>query len=139
LIALARRPGATATLVNIWASWCVPCREEFPELLRLERSYRRRGLRLALVSADFDAPAARAFLVKQGVSFRTYLKTGDDMTFINALDPRWSGALPATFVYDGAGRLVSFWEGKADSGRFEQAVGEAMGRGHDSHVKEKTP
>jgi hypothetical protein len=52
-------------------------------------------------------------LAGQGVDFVSYLKTGDDMTFIESLNPRWTGALPATFVYDGAGRQQRFWEGKA--------------------------
>jgi thiol-disulfide isomerase/thioredoxin len=123
---LTREPGASATLLNVWATWCVPCREEFPDLLRVGREYRARGLRLALVSADFDSAAARAFLQGRGVSGRTYFKVGGDQGFIDALDRRWSGSLPATFVYDRAGRLVSFWEGKAGYARFEQAVHRAL-------------
>ncbi len=108
-------PGARATLVNVWASWCQPCREEFPDLVRLEREWRERGFRLLFVSADFaeDVPNAKSFLAEQGVTARTYLKTGDDMPFIDTLDPRWSGALPGSFLYDSSGRLVRFWEGKA--------------------------
>ena len=99
-----REPGARAVLLNVWATWCGPCREEFPELVHLGRAYRPRGLRLVLVSADFadQAGAARDFLRRQGVDFTTFLKTGDDMKFIDRLEPRWTGALPATFVYDGA-------------------------------------
>lgn len=123
---IAREPGATATLVNVWATWCVPCREEFPDLLRIGREYRARGLRLALVSADFDSATARAFLVRRGVAGTAYFKVGDDMGFIDALDRRWSGSLPATFVYDRAGRLVSFWEGSASYARFAQAVRSAQ-------------
>ena len=108
-------PGASAVLVNVWATWCLPCRKEFPDLLRAAADYRGRGLRLVLVSADFEdnAGAARAFLARHGVDFLTYLKTGADMEFIDALSPRWSGALPATFVYDGAGSLRDYWEGEA--------------------------
>jgi thiol-disulfide isomerase/thioredoxin len=115
LMALVRAPGARATLVNVWASWCQPCREEFPDLVRLERAWRDRGLRVIFVAADFseDVPNARAFLAEQGVGFPTYLKTGDDMQFIDTLDARWSGALPGSFLYDSSGRLVRFWEGKA--------------------------
>ncbi len=138
LLALARQPGASATLLSVWATWCVPCRQEFPALLRLERAYGPRGLRLLLVSTDFDTTAARAFLARQGVTFRTYLETGDDMSFIDGLSPRWSGALPATFAYDAAGRLVSFWEGKADYTRFEQAVLAAIDHDDTLHVKERT-
>ena len=115
LVLLVREPGAAATLVNVWASWCQPCREEFPDLVRLEREWRDKGFRLVFVSADFpeDVPKARAFLAEQGVSARTFLKTGDDMQFIDTLDPRWTGALPGSFLYDSSGRLVRFWEGKA--------------------------
>lgn len=115
LAQVARAPGASATLINVWASWCQPCREEFPALVTLEREWRDRGFRLVFVSADFaeDVPAAKTFLAEQGVSAPTYLKTGDDMQFIDTLDPRWSGALPGSFLYDSSGRLVRFWEGKA--------------------------
>ena len=47
----------------------------------------------------------------------SYLKTGDDMEFIDRLEPRWTGALPATFIYDGGGSLRDFWEGKASYAR----------------------
>src|SRR5207249_11424283 len=73
--AAARQPGARATLVNVWASWCMPCREEFPELMRVVREERDRGLRVLLVSADFDSAAARAFLASQKIAFPTYIKT----------------------------------------------------------------
>jgi thiol-disulfide isomerase/thioredoxin len=123
-----RHPGSRATLVNVWATWCGPCREEFPGLLRVARSRADRGLRLMLVSADFEdqAPAVRAFLRARAVSDTAYLKTGDDMAFINTLSPKWSGALPATFIYDGDGRLVAFWEGEADEARFQRAVDQAL-------------
>jgi thiol-disulfide isomerase/thioredoxin len=128
IVTRATRPGARVTIVNVWASWCVPCREEFPALLRVARSHRADGLRLVLVSADFDDQigAARRFLVTQGVTDTCWLKTGSDMTFIDMLHPSWSGALPATLVYDAHGRLTAFWEGAADSTRFEQAVRAAL-------------
>ena len=136
VVGIARQPGASATLVNVWATWCVPCREEFPDLLRIGREYRARGLRLALVSADFDSATARGFLARHGVTGRTYFKTGDDMGFINALDRRWSGSLPATFVYDRAGRRVDSWEGKAGYARFERAVRRALAATSEPRTKE---
>ncbi|MCC6652261.1 MAG: TlpA family protein disulfide reductase [Candidatus Eisenbacteria bacterium] len=53
ILARAKSPGAQATLVNVWATWCGPCREEFPGMLAVAR--RHPGLRVVLVSADFDA------------------------------------------------------------------------------------
>jgi thiol-disulfide isomerase/thioredoxin len=111
-----RKPGARAVLVNVWATFCDPCREEMPDLLKVFRERRDRGLRLVLVSADPDDDEGRAqarkYLATLGVEFRSYLKTGDDMAFINGLDPRWSGALPASFLFDGAGKVRHFFPGE---------------------------
>jgi thiol-disulfide isomerase/thioredoxin len=124
-----RAPGASAVLVNVWATWCVPCREEMPDLLRVGREYRGEGLRLVLVSADFpeNGGQARTFLSRLGVDFPTYLKAGSDMEFIDGLSPRWSGALPATFVFDGAGTRRDFWEGKATYDTFVARVRAVIG------------
>ena len=115
LLELVRAADANATVLNVWATWCGPCREEMPDLLRLRQAYRARGLELVLVTGDFEdqLPEASAFLASHGVDFPTYIKTGRDMEFINTLSPDWSGALPATFVFDGDGHLRDFWEGKA--------------------------
>jgi thiol-disulfide isomerase/thioredoxin len=126
-----REPGARVVLVNIWATWCIPCREEMPDLLRLRRAYAPRGLRVILVSGDFssDREQAIAFLREQGVDFPTYIKTGSDMEFIDALDPSWSGALPATFIYDGEGRLRHALHGKASYEQFEEKVQAVLNAG----------
>jgi len=110
-----RAGGARLVLLNVWATWCVPCREEFPDLMRIRHEFRERGLRLVLVSADIDSqiPEAKRFLAGQGVDFLTYLKQDADMPFIDSLDARWSGALPVTLLYDGAGRQLWFHEGKS--------------------------
>ncbi len=128
------RTGSKATLVNVWATWCGPCREEFPDLVRFARDYAPKGVKLMLVSADFDSTEARTFLASQGVDFESYFQTGDDMSFINGMDPRWTGSLPATFVYDAEGRRVDFWEGRADYAKFERSALAAMdGRAASPH------
>ena len=126
LRALAAAPGAEATLLNVWATWCGPCREEFPALVRAAR--RHPNVRLVLVSADFDDQLheVRAFLGAHGVTDTTWLKAEADQEFINGLDSTWSGALPATIVFDARGRAVEFWEGAADSARFEAAISKAL-------------
>ena len=124
-----REPGARATLVNVWATWCDPCRQEFPAIVSLAERERSRGLRVLFVSADFDdqKPAARRFLAEHRAPGPWLWKTGRDQEFINGLDPRWSGALPVTIVYDPAGKPVQFWEGGADSARFAAAVAPLLG------------
>ena len=116
--------GAKVVLVNIWATWCAPCREEFPGLVRVAQKYRDKGLKVILVSADFDTEtdAVKRFLTEQRVDFPTYIKAEKDQSFVNGLDKRWTGALPATFLYDGTGELQDFWEGKTSFNEFEQKV-----------------
>jgi thiol-disulfide isomerase/thioredoxin len=123
---LAARPGARATVLNVWATWCLPCREEFPELLAAAR--RHPDVRLLLVSADFEdqQQIARVFLAEHGVTDTTYFKDEADQAFINGIDSTWTGALPATVVFDARGRAVAFWEGAADSARFEAMIARAL-------------
>jgi thiol-disulfide isomerase/thioredoxin len=106
-------PGARAVIVNVWATWCEPCREEMPELLRFWRDHRDRGVRLVLVSADDEDQRAEVerVLAAAGFDGPAFIKHGDDMTFIDSLDRSWSGALPSTFLYDGQGRKQRFWTG----------------------------
>jgi thiol-disulfide isomerase/thioredoxin len=119
-----RNSGAKVVLVNVWATWCGPCREEFPGLVRVARKYQGHGLKVILVSADFDTDlaAVKKFLADEGVDFPSYIKAEKDQEFIDTLDKRWSGALPATFIYDGASNLQDFWEGKASFNEFEKKV-----------------
>jgi thiol-disulfide isomerase/thioredoxin len=119
---------ARVTLVNLWATWCGPCREEFPALVAAATRHRADGLRLLLVSGDFDdeLTPVRRFLEANGIADTSFVKHEADMTFINGVHPAWSGALPATLLYDSHGRLLEFWEGAADSTRFEQAITRAL-------------
>jgi thiol-disulfide isomerase/thioredoxin len=128
ILRLVRESPSRAVVVNIWATWCEPCIEEFPALLRLRRDYQSRGLKLILVSADFDTelPQVGAFLERQKVDFPTYFKSEKDQEFINSLSADWSGALPATFLYDRNGKLLDFWQGQFSYATLEQKVREIL-------------
>ncbi|MBI4178868.1 TlpA family protein disulfide reductase [bacterium] len=119
--------GGKAVLVNIWATWCAPCVEEFPDLVKLQRDHAG-SLQVLFVSADFDdqRPGVVSFLEKQGVDWETFFKTENDQDFIPAVWPEWSGALPATLLYDKNGRVVEFWEGAPERGEIESAVRELL-------------
>jgi thiol-disulfide isomerase/thioredoxin len=118
------KAGAKAVLVNVWATWCPPCRAEFPSLLRVAREWKDRGLALTLISADLesDRPSAEEFLRTQGVDFPSFIKTGPDEPFINSLSPVWTGAIPATFLFDGAGQLSSFRQGMMTQEELQKMV-----------------
>lgn len=114
------------SLVNIWATWCQPCIEEFPFLLELRRKFP--DLNLVLVSADVEEDRSRVleFLGEQGVDFKTYIKAEADNEFVSRLSPNWTGALPATFIYNKNGELKDFWMGDASLEEFSNAVERVM-------------
>src|SRR5262245_29902538 len=122
------RPGASAVLVNVWATWCQPCRQEFPDLVKVARELAPQGLRLVLVSADMTDAATEVaeFLTDQGVDFPTFIQAENDQKFIDGLDRRWTGSIPATFIYDKNGKLVRYWEGKADYATIKKRAEQAL-------------
>jgi thiol-disulfide isomerase/thioredoxin len=116
-------------LVNFWATWCAPCRKEMPGLAAIAKKFSARGVTLVTISADEpeDAPAAESFLQKSGVTGPSFLKrTRDDDAFIRSLDPQWSGALPATFLYDRKGRKVRSFFGEVELSEVEAAVAKVL-------------
>lgn len=113
-------------LVNFWATWCVPCREEFPDFVRLEKALRNRGLRVIGVSTDLakDLPKVEKFLAAAHPDFPNYRKKsgGDDQDFIEAVDSKWGGELPFTVLYGKDGRKLKVLSGKQSYADLEKAV-----------------
>jgi thiol-disulfide isomerase/thioredoxin len=112
-------------LVDFWATWCAPCREEMPLLVKLEAGLRPRGFSLLTVSADESEQenAALAFLRKFSVPAPWYIKrAADDEKFISSVDPKWGGAVPALFLYDRQGRKAKTWIGETAPAEIEAVV-----------------
>jgi len=114
-----------ALLINVWATWCAPCREEFPELVKLANDYSKE-VRVVGISVDekgdLDSKVI-PFLKNQNASFQNYLlKVVDPEDFINALNKSWGGAIPATFIYDKTGNQKEMIVGKQTYEVFEKAI-----------------
>jgi thiol-disulfide isomerase/thioredoxin len=112
-------------LYQFWATWCVPCRAEMPQLVRLEGRLRSQGFKLVTISADEpDRDAAAEKIVKQlavpGPSYRK--QTKDDDRFNGSIDKKWAGELPALFLFDKSGRKVRSFIGETDIGIIEAAI-----------------
>ena len=113
--------------LNLWATWCVPCREEFPSIVKLSEEYK--DVDFASISVDFpDEVDSKIipFLKSNNAKFASYVNgfEGDD-DLINALDKKWNGALPATFIYDKTGKKVAFLEGKQSYDLFKKEIEKA--------------
>ena len=123
---LVRHSETSVILLNVWATWCDPCMEEIPELIKLRAKYRGKGLETFFISVD-DADEIdtllRPTLGRLGVDFLTYISSdSSDEAFIQALNPKWNGALPTTFIYRRGGELAEMFVGKRTYASFEEAV-----------------
>ncbi|HEV2863272.1 MAG TPA: redoxin domain-containing protein [Pyrinomonadaceae bacterium] len=118
-------------LVNFWATWCAPCREEFPDLVEIRGQYGPDALDFVLVSLDDPSEMDKAvpeFLAEaRAAAFPSYLLNADDSdAAINLVDPTWSGELPATFLYDRSGALVFKHKGRIKPVELRAALDEAL-------------
>ena len=118
-------------LVNFWATWCAPCREEFPDLVEIRGQYGPDTLDFVLVSLDDPADIGKAvpeFLAEaRATAFPSYLLNADDSdAAINLVDPTWSGELPATFLYDRSGTLVFKHKGRVKPAELRAALDGAL-------------
>jgi thiol-disulfide isomerase/thioredoxin len=131
LIALLKREPPRPLLVNFWATWCDPCRDEFPDLVKIDSDYRPKGLDFIAVSLD-DLKDIKTevpkFLRQMNAHMPAYLlDVADPEETINAVDKQWSGALPATFLYDSQGNLVYKRFGRITSGELRTAIDKQVG------------
>ena len=115
----------SAILINVWATWCEPCREEFPDLVALSEKYKK-DIRFISISVDDVADLESKvvpFLKNQNAQLENYLlKVIEPEDFINVLDKDWSGAIPATFIYDKYGKQTEALIGKQSLEEFESAI-----------------
>lgn len=114
LKAAIRASGAKATLVNAWASWCGPCRREFPMLVSLRESLTAQKVDLLFVSVDDEEShqAAIDFGTSHGLKPPFLVAARPLSEFKAAMSPQWPGMLPATFLFDAQGELRYFWPGE---------------------------
>jgi thiol-disulfide isomerase/thioredoxin len=118
-------------LVNFWATWCEPCREEMPALVAAARSFPKTELSVVLVSADMKTTSRGipAFLDAKKVPFPCWLASSSDpQRFIDAVDAKWDGTLPHTIVYDRKGMPVERLVGLQSESSFTAAIRKAMAR-----------
>lgn len=153
----ALRANATAKfrLVNVWATWCAPCVEEFPDLIAIKRQFDMRENDFELITISLDAPKdeakAQAFLQKQGAGLTKrvqasvdkegrktshYIFTGANQdNLIAALDSEWPGPIPHTVLIAPGGRILWRHNGKIEHAAARSAVVAAIGNYYRAPTK----
>jgi thiol-disulfide isomerase/thioredoxin len=104
---------ARYTLVDCWASWCGPCKENYPHLKEMDQKYAAKGLKVVAMSFDGgtgetdldekEIAAARKFIAEQGATFANYRLDEERDQMFEKFD---ISTIPAVFVYDASGKEV---------------------------------
>jgi thiol-disulfide isomerase/thioredoxin len=114
-------------LVDFWATWCPPCREEMPYLVKLAKQYEAKGVRLVAVSnddLDDQREAVSRYVVETMPELRPYAAFGTPDVSATYL----VRALPTLYVVDRAGAIVASQTGQASESQIEQWIEEALAR-----------
>jgi dienelactone hydrolase/thiol-disulfide isomerase/thioredoxin len=116
-------------LVNFWATWCVPCREEFPDLVRIEREFSRLGEEFSFITVSLDDAADIKTAVPDFLSqmratrMPAYLlNTTEPEAAINLVDRNWRGELPATFLFGRRGEVFYKHTGRVKPAELRKAI-----------------
>jgi thiol-disulfide isomerase/thioredoxin len=133
LLGLLKGNGSRPLLVNYWATWCEGCRDEFPDLVKIDKQYRPKGLDFIAITLDdlkdinTEVPK---FLRKMRATMPVYLlNVADPEPAINAVDREWGGALPATFLYNAKGEVVYKHVGRFNADELRAAIEKAVAVG----------
>jgi thiol-disulfide isomerase/thioredoxin len=112
------KPNGKPLLINFWATWCAPCREEFPDLVKIGTDYKGK-IDLITVSLDelseIDGEVPK-FLAQMKSEFPAYLlKTPDEGAAIELVSKDWQGALPFTILFNAQGETIYSKQGKFET------------------------
>jgi thiol-disulfide isomerase/thioredoxin len=118
-------------LVNFWATWCEPCREEMPSLVKAAKKFPAKDLAVVLVSLDSQKTGPSQvpkFLKEKKIPFVSWLaKTRDPQDFIDTVDPTWDGSLPYSLIYGRDGKIATRLSGLQTEVSFTEAIRKAVG------------
>ena len=121
-------------LVNFWATWCDPCREEFPDLVKIDTDYGAKKLNFVAISLDDVSDLATAvpkFLKEMKATMPVVLlSVNDPEPAIKMVDAAWDGQLPATFLYDQQGQVVFKYFGRLKPDQLRAAIDKQIGSKH---------
>ncbi|MCF2488900.1 redoxin domain-containing protein [Dyadobacter sp. CY347] len=112
-------------LINVWATWCGPCVTEFPDFMTMHHMYRGRDFEFVSISADNPDKKEKALKFLQGkfASNKNYIFNMEDKyKMIEAIDPKWQGALPYTILVEPGGKIVYAQQGPIDPHKMKKIV-----------------
>jgi thiol-disulfide isomerase/thioredoxin len=125
LTALRKKPPGKTVIINLWATWCGPCKIELPEIVKTYQWYR--GREVDLVTISVDDPANRAGVQKflqtvHAPVTNLQVDTSDLFAVQAAFDPEWQSGVPYTLVLGPEGHMIYREEGQVDILKMRRAI-----------------
>lgn len=117
-------------VLNLWATWCMPCLKEIPVLLQVTQQLASRGV--VLIGVSMDEPQALAaqvepFRLKFFPEFTTWLREEPDMDSIaSVVDSAWNEILPTTYIIGRNGKLRTKIQGARSADQFRSTIEAAL-------------
>src|ERR1700681_378629 len=127
-------------LVTFWATWCEPCRDEYPMLNELAKEYGPKGLHVVGVNLDDDGDLIlmRRFIARYNPVFPNFRKKkGGESDFVQAVLPGWNGAIPTSVFYAKDGRQIGHLVGENNRDTYEAAIRMVISSGDGSTATSK--
>ena len=119
-------------IINFWATFCKPCVEEIPDLIRLSKKYKKEKVALYLVSLDLEdyyPQKIKGFVAKKKYAANiAWLNESNADYFCPLIDITWSGAIPATLFVNNKTGYRKFYEKKLSAGEIEDVIKGALER-----------
>ncbi|MHB0959935.1 MAG: redoxin domain-containing protein [Pirellulaceae bacterium] len=128
---LAQNASKNYRLVNVWATWCIPCLTELPELVTINRMYRGREFELVTISLDNSEKISESLekLKEKRVAARNYVFDSSDRDALaEALDKHWTGPVPYTVLIAPGGEVVYRRNGPVEPLELKRAIVDHLGR-----------
>jgi len=114
--------------LHFWSTYCPPCLDEFPSMIKLADKWDGHGVTVLLVAADSrrNIAAVNDYLAKHQVQHTCYLADNLNDAFITGVSQQWSGALPASFFIAADGTIAEWWEGPRPYDAYDAAMQELL-------------
>lgn len=108
------RPSDTTYVVNFWATWCAPCIKELPYFEQANTTYKNQKVKVLLVSMDYASQLdkkVKPFVLKRNLKSEVLLlNEPDPNTWIDKIEPKWTGSIPFTLMVNNAKKKRATFE-----------------------------
>ena len=104
-------------LVNFWATWCPPCREEVPEFVKVQQELNPKGFTILGLSVDEDAKPVGDFMTQNRINYPVAMDNGSASNAYGGIT-----SIPTSFLVDRQGNIVKTFQGAIDADTLRAAV-----------------